>query len=131
MIFFRPVKGSCRLDLCPYLAFPFLLVLLFERPCNLFLFFRMDEDDVLILGPCFVGGRVVLPVDFLQFPVRYFFWIVFQPNGFGMVPELIIGGLVFVATCITDTGSLYTFEMPVQGIGGPESAQREGGCFQG
>jgi hypothetical protein len=50
-------------------------------------------------------------------------------EGFGVIAELVIGGVFQSAAAEADAGAYDTGESPKLGLGFPESAQRQGGSF--
>ena len=56
--------------------------------------------------------------------------VIVQLQGFGMVSQIMIGGIYGRSPRISNPGAYYPFYLPKLGIRTPESSQGQGGCFQ-
>jgi hypothetical protein len=87
-----------------------------------------DERGVLI-RPGAASGAVTAPEQVQQILVAYLIRIIVDLDRFAMVSQILIGGILRGATCISNTGADYSGETPKLGVGSPESAQRKGSRF--
>jgi len=101
------------------------------------LLFGMIKHGVHVLschGP--PSGIVTAPEEICQFAVRDLSRIEFDLNRLGMVPQIVVSGIVLSSPRVSDTGACDAFDAPEPGICSPKSAERNGcgfcpGCRSG
>jgi len=70
---------------------------------------------------------VAAPEEVGQFAVGDLFRVEFDLDRLGMIPQSVIGGVLFRPPRVSDTGPRDAFDAPEPGIRSPESAEGEGG----
>ena len=76
-----------------------------------------------------VLGVMTDPEEIRQFAVGYLSGIKFNLDRLGMISQIIVGGIVFCSSRVSDTSAYNAFDNPEPGIGTPESAERKGCGF--
>ncbi len=73
---------------------------------------------------------MALPEDFQQLGVRNLLRVVVDLNGFGVVANVLVGGVCLFAAGVAYPRADNSGCTPEPGVGAPESAQGEGGSLE-
>jgi hypothetical protein len=96
--------------------------------CRIPLLLAVIEDEGGVLtGKGTLPGRVVSPEDIQECLIGNPCRIVFDPDGFAMVSQFGVCGILGGTTRITDLGTDYSLDEPEPGVWTPESPHRKGG----
>jgi hypothetical protein len=87
----------------------------------------IEDEGGVLAGKGTLPGRMVFPEDIQQRLIGNPRRIVFNPDGFAMVSQVRVLGILFGTARITDLGTDYSFDEPEPGVCTPESPQGKGG----
>ena len=76
------------------------------------------------------GGIVAIPEDGQQLLVGDLRGIVVDLDGLTVIAQITVGGILLSAARVSDARANNAAKTPEPGVGAPESAHGEGGCFR-